>query len=67
MIDKKIIFDGIEYTRVKKIQGEKKVYIEYRNEELKKIKFMEVFQGYIQEVIDKTDLKKAIENNYIIG
>lgn len=67
MIDKKIIFDGIEYTRIKKIQGEKKVYIEYRNEELKKIKFMEVFQGYIQEVIDKTDLKKAIENNYIIG
>lgn len=67
MIDKKIIIDEIEFTRIKKIQGEKKVYIEYRNEEKQLIKFMEVFQGNLQEVTDKEDLKKAIENNYIIG
>lgn len=67
MIDKKLIFDGIEFIRIKKIQGEKNVYIEYRNEEKQLIKFMEVFQGNLQEVTDKEDLKKAIENNYIIG
>ncbi len=67
MIDKKLIFDEIEFIRMKKIQGEKNVYIEYRNEEKQLIKFMEVFQGNLQEVTDKEDLKKAIENNYIIG
>ena len=67
MIDRKIVFDGIEYTRIKKIQGEKRAYIEYRNEELRKIKFMEVFQGKVQEITDKEDLKKVIKNNYITG
>ena len=67
MIDRKIIIDGLEFSRIKKIQGAEKIYIEYRNEEYKRIKFMEVVQGKIQEVKDKEDLKRAIENNYIIG
>lgn len=67
MIDKKIVFDEIEFTRIKKIQGEKNVYIEYRNEEKQLIKFMEVSQGKLQNVTDKEDLKKAIAKNYIIG
>ncbi len=67
MIDKKIIIDEIEFIRIKKIQGEKKVYVEYRNEEKQLIKFMEVSQGLIQDVTDKEDLKKTIENNYILG
>lgn len=66
MIEKKIIFEGKEYIKMKKIQGNRKTYIEYRNEELQKIKFFEVDKGSLKEIGNKDDLKIAIEKNYII-
>ena len=66
MIEKKIIFEGKEYIKIKKIQGNRKTYIEYRNEELQKMKFFEVDKGNLKEISNKEDLKLAIEKNYII-
>lgn len=66
MIENKIIFEGKEYIKMKKIQGNRKIYIEYRNEELQKIKFFEVDKGSLKEISNKDDLKIAIEKNYII-
>ncbi|MBQ6992053.1 MAG: hypothetical protein IJN50_03985 [Clostridia bacterium] len=66
MIENKIIFEGKEYIKMKKIQGNRKTYIEYRNEELQKIKFFEVDKGSLKEISNKDDLKIAIEKNYII-
>lgn len=66
MIEKKIIFEGKEYIKMKKIRGDKKTYIEYRNEELQKIKFFEVEKGSLKEISNKEDLKLAIEKNYIV-
>ena len=66
MIEKNITFNGKQYERKNKIKGNKKIYIEYRNEELEKIKFFEVNNGNIQEVTDKDDLRNAIKMNYII-
>ena len=65
MISKTIFFDGNEYTRMRHIKSEKKVYVEYRNQTLRMIKFFEVERGKLQEITDKEDLKKAIDNNYI--
>lgn len=65
MIENKIIFDGKEYIKMKKIRGRNKTYIEYRNEELKKIKFFEVEKGNLKEISNKDELKNVIKENYI--
>lgn len=66
MIEDKILYNGQEYIKKKKIKGMKKTYIEYRNESLQKIKFFEISKGCIAEITDKEDLRKTIEENYIV-
>ena len=66
MIDEKIELDGKEYYRRKILKGTNHNYVEYRNREIKKMKFFEVENGKLIEVKDKEDLKRTIEKNYII-
>lgn len=66
MTNKTINYHGEIYTKGKMIQGKQITYIEYRNEELKKIKFFELYGEILRDVSDKEDLKLAIEENYII-
>jgi len=66
MIENKVIIQGNEYIKMKKIKGKKTTYIEYRCEELGSIKFFEVENGSLKEISDKIDLKETIGKNYII-
>ena len=66
MINKTINYNGNEYIKRRIIQSEKTIYVEYRNEELQLMKFFEVYRDNIQPISDLEDLKKAIENNYVI-
>ncbi|MCI9063498.1 MAG: hypothetical protein HFJ17_02715 [Clostridia bacterium] len=66
MIENTINYKGIIYEKNKVINSKGKIYIEYRNEELRKIKFFEVCNNEIQEITDKKELKDVIEQNYII-
>jgi len=67
VLEKIINYEGNQFVRGKKIREKNKIYIEYRNNELQKIKFFEVHYGIIKEVTDEDDLKEAIKNNYIIS
>lgn len=67
MIENKIECDGIVYIRKKRIKGQKKTYVEYRNDELKRIRFFEISKGKLNDVSDLEDLKLTIKNNYIIN
>ena len=66
MLKNIIVIDEIEYRKIKKIKSKNKIYVEYRNDELKKIKFFEVKDNEISEVTNEEDLKVAIVNNYIV-
>lgn len=66
MINEKIEIDGNEYYKRKILKGNNHKYVEYRNKEIRKIKFFEIEEGKIVEVKDKEDLKKTIEQNYIL-
>ncbi len=65
MLNKNIIIDGIKYTKRNLFKGKKAIYIEYRNEELRKIKFLQIKNMDTVEVEDKDDLMDAVQNNYI--
>ena len=65
MIEKEIKINGIEYIRRNLFKGKKAIYIEYRNEELRKIKFLQINNMDTVEVEDKEDLMDAVQNNYI--
>lgn len=66
MIEKVIDYEGNQFIRGKKIQGKNHVYVEYRNNELNKIKFFEIHNGNRKDVTDKKDLEEAVINNYIV-
>lgn len=65
MMPKTVTIDGYEYKKMKTIKGKKAIYIEYRNDKLRKIKFFEVKKHQLIEVEEKDDLKLTVEKNYI--
>ena len=65
MIEDRISIDGIEYIKRDLFKGKKAVYIEYRNEELRKMKFLQIENMNTVEVKDKDDLLDAVQKNYI--
>lgn len=66
MVEKTIEFDGKEFVKMKTIKSSKHTYVEYRNKELRKIKFFEIDEGLLKEVSNKEDLKEAVLKSYII-
>ena len=66
MIEKKINYECNEFIKCKIIKGKLHTYVDYRNNELGKIKFFEVDDGNLKEITNKEDLKQAVEKNYII-
>ena len=66
MLEKEIQIDEVIYYRGKTIQEEDSTYVEYRNDEIKSIRFFEVIDGNLHEIIDEDKLKRAIEKNYNI-
>ena len=64
MISEKIKVNGDEYYKGKKILGNGHEYIEYINEDKRKLKFFEIIDGELQDIVEKEDLKNAIKNNY---
>lgn len=66
MVEKTIEFDGKEFIKMKTIKSSKHTYVEYRNKELRKIKFFEIDEGLLKEVSNKEDLKEAVLKSYII-
>jgi hypothetical protein len=67
MIDKTINYNGKEYYQIRRIKGKKSEYVEYVNDEIRKIKFFEIEAGSLCEVKDKRDLDEAIKKNYLIN
>lgn len=66
MIEKILNLNGREYKFIKKIKSEKFEYAEYRDEEKKSIKFFEIENEEIKDISDKNDLRKVLEQYYII-
>lgn len=66
MIEKELQIDGNTYYKGKTIQEDDSIYVEYRNDELKKIRFFEIIDGKLNEITNEEKLKKAIENNYVV-
>ena len=65
MVEKEIKINGVEYIKRNLFKGKKATYIEYRNEDLRKIKFLQIKDMDAVEVEDKDDLMYAVQNNYI--
>ena len=66
MIENEIEYNGNKYYKFKVFQEEGTTYIEYRNDDIKSIKFFEEIDGKICEIKDLEKLKKVIEKNYHI-
>lgn len=67
MIKDSINYQGFEYVKGKIIKSKNKTYVEYRNKELKKIKFFEVEKEDLYSITDEEDLKQTIRENYIVN
>lgn len=65
IIEKFITINGYKYKKNKIIRGKNTVYVEYRNEELRKIEFFEIHNQKLLDITDKDDLNFAIQKNYI--
>lgn len=66
MIEEKIKLNNIEFKKAKQFNTEEHVYIEYRNDKLRKMKFFEIINEELKDIIDTNDLKKAITENYSV-
>ena len=64
MIEKEIEFEGNTYYQNCRIKADDTTYIEYRNNNIQKIKFFEYKDGKLCEVQDKEKLKKAVSSKY---
>lgn len=58
-----IYYNGCTYYESRRIWSDTKTYIEYRNDELQKIKYLELKEENLVEISDEEDLKEAIGSN----
>lgn len=66
MLSEKVNYKNIELKKHKKFYTDNHTYIEYRNDKLQKIKFFEVIDDELKDIVDINDFKKALDKNYII-
>lgn len=65
MKDNALIIDGKEYLKKRVVKKDNRIFVEYRNDEVKKIKFYEIKDNKLYEIKDEDTLIELIKENYI--
>lgn len=66
MLKKSIEVNGEIYILKNVIRENKNTYVEYRNEEIKKMKILKLENGKLEKINDQEELNMILEKNYIL-